>query len=111
VPIASGNLNGSLLALVDGKMLNLRVPIPKASSRNGWKVESTIRMRLEGPGIVATLFDAHDVSSRRRQGESPQGGQVSGASGPARSLRNADMKISVSKPVAAICGTVVLPFS
>jgi hypothetical protein len=29
VPIASGNLNGSLLALVDGRIVNLRVPYPE----------------------------------------------------------------------------------
>jgi len=29
VPIASGNLNGSLLALVNGKMVNLHVPYPQ----------------------------------------------------------------------------------
>ncbi|HKU71372.1 MAG TPA: carboxypeptidase-like regulatory domain-containing protein [Burkholderiales bacterium] len=51
VPIASGNLNGSLLALVDGKWVNLQVPFPQGfftkwvegridDANGGWKGRS-----------------------------------------------------------------------
>jgi hypothetical protein len=43
VPMATGNANESLLALVNGQWVNLRVPIRWATTPNGWTAASTIR--------------------------------------------------------------------
>ena len=69
VPIATGNQNSSLLALVNGKWVNLVVPYPMGFFTK-W-VEGRIddrQCRLEGQGPVGHLFQPHHVPSRRRQG-------------------------------------------
>jgi hypothetical protein len=59
VPIATGNLNSALLALVDGKFVVMRVPYVndyfdgRAHRRAEW--------RLEGQGVVDDLRDQNDV--------------------------------------------------
>ena len=77
VPIATGNMNSSLLALVNGKWVNLVVPYPMGFFTK-W-VEGRIddaERRLEGQGPVDHLFQPHHVPSRRRQGEPPEGGEI-----------------------------------
>ena len=69
-PIATGNQNSSLLALVNGKWLNFVVPYPMGFFAK-W-VEGRIddaERRLEGPRPVDHLFQPHHVPSRGRQGE------------------------------------------
>lgn len=43
VPIATGNMNDSLIALVDGKFVNLVVPYPVGFLPSGWKVASMMQ--------------------------------------------------------------------
>ena len=45
VPIATGNANEALLALVEGKFVTLRVPYPWASTPSGWMLVSMTQMR------------------------------------------------------------------
>ena len=49
VPIATGNQNSSLLALVDGKWVNLVVPYPMGFSQMGGGPDRRCQCRLEGP--------------------------------------------------------------
>ena len=57
VPIATGNLNDSLLALVDGKFVNLRVPYPMGffTKWTEGRIDDPER-RLEGRGAVDDLL-------------------------------------------------------
>ena len=84
MPIATGNANESLLALVDGKWVNLRVPYPMGfyakwmdgridDPNGGWK----------GRGLWSTYRQPHAVPHRRRQGHAAQGGAASSC-GPIR---------------------------
>ncbi len=77
VPIATGNLNDSLIALVDGKFVNLRVPYPLGfyakwmdgridDPKAGWK----------GKGLWATTGNAHTIPHGRRQRHEAQGREV-----------------------------------
>ena len=77
VPIATGNLNDSLLALVDGKFVNLRVPYPLGFYAK-W-MDGTNRRpegRLEGQRPVGDHRHAHAIPHGRRQGHAAKGREV-----------------------------------
>ena len=87
VPMATGNANESLMALVDGKWVNMRVPYPMgffAKWMDG-RIDDP-NARLEGPRPVDDLRQPHAVPHRNRQGYAAEGGEVPGPSGPARGL-------------------------
>ena len=68
VPIATGNLNDALLALVDGKFVNLRVPYPMGFfTQVDGRTHRRSQCRLEGQGSVGDLLHPHAVPPRRRQ--------------------------------------------
>ena len=80
VPIATGNMNDALLALVNGQFVNLRVPYPIGFFTK-W-VEGRIddrECRLEGQSAVDDLLHQNHVPPRRRQGEPAQGREVPAA--------------------------------
>ena len=55
VPIATGNLNDALLALVDGKFVTLRVPYPIGFfTKMGRRAHRRSECRLEGQGLWTT---------------------------------------------------------
>ena len=80
VPIATGNMNDALLALVNGQFVNLRVPYPIGFFTK-W-VEGRIddrQCRLEGQSAVDDLLHQNHVPPRRRQGEPAEGREVPAA--------------------------------
>ena len=88
VPMATGNANELLLALVDGKWVNMRVPYPLgffAKWMDG-RIDDP-ECRLEGPGRLDDLRQPNAVPHGNRQGNPAQGGQVPGPSGPAGTVR------------------------
>ncbi len=87
VPIATGNANESLLALVDGKFVNLRVPYPMGfyakwmdgridDPNAGWK----------GKGLWSTYATRTPFPPRRRQRHDEQGGEVPASPRSAREM-------------------------
>ena len=70
VPIATGNANESLLALVDGKFVNLRVPYPMGFYRqmDGWPHRRP-QCRLEGKGACGrpTAPERHFTSKAAKE--------------------------------------------
>ena len=89
VPIATGNMNDALLALVDGKFVVLRVPYPIGYF---YEMDGRAHRRperwLEGQGIVDDLLHEDDVPSRDRQGDIAKGRAVPAASRPAGAVRS-----------------------
>ena len=88
MPIDTGNANEALLALKDGKWVDLRVPYPMGfytkwmdgridDPNAGWK----------GRGLWATYQHAHAVPHGRRQGDDEQGGEVPAAPRSAGEVR------------------------
>ena len=87
VPIATGNMNDALLALVDGKFVVLRVPYPIGYfTEVDGRAHRRSERRLEGQGPVVHLFHAHDVPPRGRQGEPAPGRAVPAPPRPPRPL-------------------------
>ena len=73
VPIATGNQNDSLIALKDGKMINLVVPYPMGFCAKGLDGRIDDRQcRLEGPRRVVEHRQPHALPPRRRQGQEPK---------------------------------------
>ena len=69
VPIATGNMNDSLLALADGKFVNLRALSDRLLHQMGGRAYRRCECRLEGQVTVDDLLHQNNVPSRRRQGE------------------------------------------
>ena len=66
VPIATGNVNESLLALVNGKFVNLRVPYPHGLLHQvDGRAHRRSERRLEGQGPVGDLLHARRRSTWR----------------------------------------------
>ena len=93
MPIATGNLNDALLALVDGKFVVFRVPYPigfftkwmdgRIDDPNaGWK----------GKVAVVDVFDANDVPPRDRQGNVTEGREISASSRSAGTMRQTQQR-------------------
>ena len=74
VPIATGNGSDSLLALVDGKFVILRVPYPLGFYAKGLdgRIDDP-RGRLEGERAVVDLCHPGSLSQRRGTGNHQQG--------------------------------------
>ena len=90
VPIATGNLNDSLLALVNGKFVNLRVPYPMGFFTK-W-VEGRIddpNAGWKGRGLWATYSTRAVFHSEGGTENRPQGREVPGKTGSARALARA----------------------
>ena len=94
VPIATGNANESLLALVDGKFVNLRVPYPMGfypkwmdgridDANAGWK----------GQGAMGDLQHQDALPHRGRQGDDEQGCEAAAAP---RSTREVTAQVRAS---------------
>ena len=83
VPIACANGGESLLALVNGAFVNLRVPYPLGffSKNVDGRIDDRIG-RLEGPRYLDHLGDASELPQRRRQGRVSQGVQDADAARP-----------------------------
>ena len=79
VPIATGNANESLLALVDGKFVNLHVPYPMGFYPG--RAHGRRQCRLEGQSLVGHLQHEGAVPHRRRQRDDEQGGQGADSTG------------------------------
>ena len=87
MPIATGNANEALLALVNGKFVKLRVPYPMGFYTK-WmdgRIDDPTR-RLEGQGAMGDLQHAHAVPRRGRQGHDEQGREVPASTRPARAV-------------------------
>ena len=90
VPIATGNLNSALLALVDGKFVTVARPLCERLFHEGdGRPHRRPERRLEGPGIVDDLRHPDDVPPRNRQGHIAQGRALPAPPGPARQLEEA----------------------
>jgi hypothetical protein len=90
VPIIMGNLNSSILALVDEKLINFVVPYPMGffaknvdgrvdDDNAGWKGKSLV-----------DLWQSDQLPPRRRKGEPPAGREAATSAGPARAVRTHD---------------------
>ena len=88
MPIATGNANESLLALVDGKFVNLRVPYPMGFyTKVDGRAHRRSERRLEGQGDLWSTYSHPDaVPHRRRQGDDEQGREVPASPRPAREV-------------------------
>ena len=83
VPIATGNANDSLMALVDGKWVNMRVPYPLGFFAKG--IDGRIddpNAGWKGRALWSTDGNRTPFHLRDRQGNPPEDGEVPG---PARS--------------------------
>jgi hypothetical protein len=88
VPMSTGNLNDGLIALKDGKMVVLRVPVPAGVLRQG--IRRAYRRsggRLEGARAVDDQRRSGTVAHGRRQGQEADRRTLPAASGSTRSLR------------------------
>ena len=83
VPFATGNRNDSLIALVDGKPVNLACPIRWAFGRRGWTGASTTPMPVGRAAACGRTPAPHALPPRRRQGHLPK--IVHSRCGPIRS--------------------------
>ena len=85
VPVATGNANDSLMALVDGKLAHLRVPYPLGFHAKGSMAASTIRTPAgRARGVWATYgtrtpFHLEDGKGTRQGGEIPAAARSAGA--------------------------------
>ena len=100
VPIATGNANESLLALVDGKFVNLRVPYPMGFYAKGMdgRIDDP-NAGWKGKGLWATYGHQNAVPRRRRQGDDEQGREVPASS---RSTREVSVFLGESSPVVGV---------
>ena len=88
VPIATGNLNDSLLALVDGQVRQPARALPhRLLHQMGGRTHRRSEGRLEGQGAVDDLLHQNDVPPRRRQGEPAEGREVPAAPRSARAVK------------------------
>ena len=70
VPISTANENDGFAALVDGKMVTLRVPYPLGFYAKGLDARiDDANGRLEGQGTVVVGRRSHAVAQGRRQGQ------------------------------------------
>ena len=87
VPFATGNQNESMIALKDGKMVNLVVPYPMgfyAKTIDG-RIDDAER-RLERPRHLGDDRQPHAVPRRRRQGQRAEAREVPAAPRSAREV-------------------------
>ena len=87
VPIATGNLNDGLLALVDGQFVTLRVPYPDGLLREmDGRAHRRSERRLERQRLVGDDVDARAFPHGRRQRHAAEGGEVPAEAGSAGAL-------------------------
>ena len=87
VPIATGNMSDAYFALVDGKLVTIRVPYPMGFfAKWGEGRIDDPNARLEGQGTVGDLLHQDGVPQRRRQGEQAPGRALPTSARSARAL-------------------------
>ena len=97
VPIATGNGEDALLALVNGKFVVLRVPYPTRllRQRHGWP-DRRSEDRLEGQGAVVDLCHARGCPHGRRQRNDEQDRTFSTAPEPSGKLTGTCLRLDLS---------------